>query len=59
MYSNAIRMVAGYSRFVLQEERKHDMRTSSFLYQNIRHLPFANIPKVAPFFRNYNFLQDH
>lgn len=57
MYSNALRMMAGYSRFVLQEERKHDMHTS-FLLKNI--LPHTTaMPHVVPFYmRNFNFLQN-
>lgn len=58
MNSNAIRMMVGYSRFVLQEERRHDLRTGTFVYHNLMHYPIANMPKITPFFRNYNFFQD-
>lgn len=57
MYSNALRMMAGYSRFVLQEERKHDMHTS-FILKNILPLP-ASIPSVVPLYqRAFNLLQN-
>lgn len=58
MNSNAFRLVAGYSRFLLQEERRHDLRTGVFLYQNLRSFPFWHLPKVTPYFKNYNYLQD-
>lgn len=43
MNSSLLRMIAGYSRFALQEERKHDMRTGVFMVKNLPLLPYQRV----------------